>query len=136
MTDHDIELVRESFAHLHRRKVETAAMFYGRLFEIAPEVRPLFTKEIAEQSAKLMETLTVAMAALRDPEGLTALLRKLGRNHRSYGVEERHYASVEAALIWTLRASLGRGFTPQLERAWTSVYRHMAGIMIAAGRAG
>jgi hemoglobin-like flavoprotein len=134
MTDDEIELVRESFAHLHRRKVETAAMFYGRLFEIAPEVRPLFKREIAEQSVKLMETLTVAMAALRDPEGLTALLRKLGRSHRGYGVEERHYGSVEAALIWTLRTSLGPAFTPELERAWTSVYRHMAGIMIAAGR--
>ena len=103
MTDHEIELVRESFAHLHRRKVETAAIFYGRLFDIAPEVKPLFGREIAEQSEKLMETLTVAMAALRDPEGLTALLQKLGRSHRGFGVEERHYDSVEAALIWTLR---------------------------------
>lgn len=74
------------------------------------------------------------MAALRDPEGLTALLQNLGRSHRGFGVEERHYDSVEAALIWTLRTSLGAGFTPEIERAWTSVYRHMAGIMTASGR--
>lgn len=134
MTDAEIELVRESFAHLHRRKVETAAMFYGRLFEIAPEVRPLFTGDIAAQGVKLMETLTVAIATLRDPGGLTALLKKLGRAHHGYGVEARHYDSVGAALIWTLRTSLGPAFTPELERAWTSLYRDVANTMIAADR--
>lgn len=134
MTDHEIGLVRESFAHLHRRKIETAAMFYGRLFEIAPEVRPLFKGDIAAQGVKLMETLTVAIATLRDPGGLTALLKKLGRAHSGYGVEERHYDSVGAALIWTLQTSLGPAFTPELERAWTSLYRDIASAMIAAGR--
>lgn len=134
MTDADIKLVRESFAHLHRRKSETAALFYARLFEIAPEVRPLFKGDTAAQGVKLMETLTVAIATLRDPGGLTALLKKLGRGHRGYGVEERHYDSVGAALIWTLRTSLGPAFTPDIERAWRSLYDDIASTMIAAGR--
>lgn len=134
MTDAEIELVRESFAHLHRRKGETAALFYSRLFEIDPEVRPLFKGDIAAQGVKLMETLTVAIATLRDPGGLTALLHKLGRGHRGYGVEERHYDSVGSALIWTLQTSLGPAFTPEIERAWTSLYSDIASAMIAAGR--
>lgn len=134
MTDADIELVRESFAHLHRRKGETAALFYARLFEIDPEVRPLFKGDIAAQGVKLMEMLTVAIATLRDPGGLTTLLNKLGREHRGYGVEERHYDSVGCALIWTLGTSLGPAFTPEIERAWASLYRDIAGTMIAAGR--
>lgn len=135
MTDEDIALVRESFAHLHRRKGETAALFYGRLFEIAPEVRRLFKGDIAAQGISLMEMLTVTIATLRDPAGFTALLQKLGRAHRGYGVEERHYDTVGAALIWTLRTSLGPGFTPEIERAWTSLYGDIAAVMIAAGRA-
>jgi hemoglobin-like flavoprotein len=134
MTEDEIALVRESFAQLHRRKNETAELFYARLFEIAPEVRPLFKDDLAAQRINLMEFLAVAMATLRDPEGLTILLRKLGRNHRGYGVQEGHYDRVGEALIWTLRMSLGSGFTPELERAWTSLYGDIANIMIAAGR--
>lgn len=135
MTENEITLVRESFAQLHRRKDETAELFYARLFEIAPDVRPLFKDDIAAQRINLMEFLAVAMAMLRDPSGLTVLLRKLGRNHRGYGVQERHFDYVGEALIWTLRASLGTGFTPTLEGAWRSLYGEMASIMIAAGRA-
>lgn len=134
MTDEDITLVRESFAQLHRRRNETSELFYARLFEIAPDVRPLFKADLAAQRVNLMEFLAVAMATLRDPKGLTVLLKKLGRNHRGYGVQERHYDQVGAALIWTLRTSLGAGFTPELERAWTSLYGEMANTMIAAGR--
>ncbi|PTM38832.1 globin domain-containing protein [Bosea sp. 124] len=135
MTDEDIALVRESFAHLHRRKNETAEIFYARLFKIAPEVRPMFKGDSAAQRTKLMETLTVAIATLRDPKGFGALLGKLGRNHHGYGVQERHFDDVGKALIWTLRTSLGPAFTPELERAWLSLYDEMASIMIAAGRA-
>ncbi len=135
MTENDIALIRESFAHLHRRKAETAKLFYDRLFEIAPEVRPLFKGDIQAQGAKLMETLLVAIATLNDHDGLTILLEKLGRGHRAYHVEPRHYDYVGEALIWTLRTSLGVGFTPAVERAWTSLYTDIAATMIRAAKA-
>jgi len=135
MTADDITLIRENFAHLHRRKAETAQIFYDRLFEIAPEVRPLFKGDIKAQGAKLMETLLVAIATLNDRAGLTILLQRLGRSHRGYHVEPRHYDHVGAALIWTLRTSLGEGFTPRVERVWTSLYGDIAATMIAAGKA-
>jgi hemoglobin-like flavoprotein len=134
MTEDDASLIRDSFAHLHRRKAETGALFYRRLFEIAPEVQPLFKGDIRAQGVKLMETLTVAIAALRDRDGLAALLRKLGREHKGYGVTDAHYDSVGAALIWTLRTSLGPEFTPQAERAWTELYGEIASVMKAAAR--
>lgn len=109
-------------------------LFYERLFEIAPEVRPLFKDDLAVQRTALMEFLAVAMAMLHDPQGLTLLLRKLGRAHRGYGVEERHYDQIGRALIWTLRFSLGPAFAPQHEDAWTTLYNDMAGIMMEAGR--
>ncbi|MBX9907229.1 MAG: hemin receptor [Beijerinckiaceae bacterium] len=135
MTENDIALIRETFAHLHRRKTETARIFYDRLFEIAPEVRPLFKGDIKAQGAKLMETLLVAIATLNDRDGLTILLEKLGRGHRDYHVEPRHYDHVGAALIWTLRTSLADGFTPAVERAWTSLYADIAATMIGAAKA-
>ena len=135
MTDSDTQLVRESFAHLHRRKAETAALFCRRLFEIAPETRPLFKSDLAAQGEKLMDMLTVALATLHDREGLVALLRKLGRQHVGYGVLDKHYDSVGEALIWTLRTSLGPAFTQETKRAWIELYGTMAKTMIEGARA-
>lgn len=135
MTPNETALIRESFAHLHRRKAETATLFYDRLFSIAPETRALFRTDMTIQGNKLMETFAVALATLNDRDGLTILLRRLGRNHKSYGVEDRHYARVGEALLWTLRTSLGPGYTPEIERAWRALYDHIAGTMIEAARA-
>ena len=134
MTPRDVALVRESFAHLHRRRAETAALFYDRLFMIAPETRSLFKTDMKAQGVKLMETLTVALATLNDRDGLTTLLKRLGRSHGSYGVTDRHYEKVGEALLWTLRTSLGPAHTPEIARAWSTLYGHISEIMIAAGR--
>ena len=130
----DATLIRESFAHLHRRKAESGAVFYDRLFEIAPAVRPLFKGDAKAQNLKLMDTLTVAVAMLGDRDGLGAMLRKLGREHKAYGVVDSHYASVGAALIWTLKTQLGLAFSSAHERAWTDLYGEISGIMMAAAR--
>jgi len=49
-------------------------------------------------------------------------LRALGRKHATYGVGATHYDVAGRALVDTLAAALGAGFTPELRRAWTEVY--------------
>jgi hemoglobin-like flavoprotein len=58
----------------------------------------------------------------------------LGRRHVIYGVEERHYETVGAALLWTLAAGLGEAFTPDLRAAWTAAYKLVSNTMIEAAR--
>ena len=132
VTPQDIALIRSTFAQLHRRKIETACLFYERLFTTAPTTRTLFKGDIETQAAKLIETLTVALAMLSDPVGLKVLLMHLGERHRGYGVRPGHYAAVRNALLWTLETSLGREFTPQARAAWTELYDRMAAAMLAA----
>lgn len=132
MTPQDIALIRSNFAQLHRRKIETACLFYERLFTTAPSTRALFKTDIEVQAAKLMETLTVALAMLNDPAGLAAYLTRLGERHRGYGVRPDHYEAVRSALLWTLETSLGHEFTAQARTAWSELYDQMAATMIAA----
>ena len=134
MTPQDIALVRESFAHLHRRRAETTELFYGRLFAVAPDTRVLFKGDVQAQGVKLMEMLTVALAALNDRDGLTSLLKRLGRRHAAYGVTDAHYDKVGEALLWTLRTSLGPAHTPDIARVWGSLYADIAETMRSAGR--
>lgn len=131
MTPQEIGLVRASFAQLHRRRIETACLFYERLFTSAPDTRALFRNDIESQARNLMEMLTVALAMLNDPGGLNALLERLGERHRGYGVRREHYDAVRRTLLWTLETSLGESFTQQTREAWVSLYDQMVKAMLA-----
>ena len=96
--------------------------FYRRLFELAPEVRPMFTREIGLQAKKLSEMLSWVVAHLEQPDELVTELRQLGARHGGYGVEINQYAPVGSALIWMFQQTLGDRFTPEMEEAWLEAY--------------
>ena len=68
MTPTQVKLIQESFAKVAPIAPQAAAMFYGRLFEIVPEVKPLFRGDMTEQGRKLMATLAVVVNGLADHE--------------------------------------------------------------------
>jgi nitric oxide dioxygenase len=41
---------------------------------------------------------------------------------------------VGEALLWTLGQGLGDAFTPDVEKAWASVYGVLSGVMIEASK--
>lgn len=132
MTPHDIALIRRSFEAVKPIAPLAAALFYGRLFEIAPEVKPLFKGDMEEQGRKLMTTLAVVVNGLSDLPALLPTAEVLAKRHVAYGVTPAHYQPVGEALIWTLQRGLDGGWTPELESAWTRAYGLLAGAMIAA----
>jgi hemoglobin-like flavoprotein len=130
MTRDQIELIRSTWSQVERIADAAAQLFYGRLFELEPELRRLFAhSDMAEQRRKLMQTLAVAVGALDRLETLRPALEALGRRHVAYGVEDRHYDLVGAALLWTLGQGLGQGFTGPVRDAWSEAYATLATIM-------
>ena len=135
MTPEQAGLVQDSFRQVVPIREKAAELFYGRLFETDPTTPPLFQgKDMREQGAKLMATLGMVVAILRHPEEIVPAAQSLARRHLAYGVTEAQYATVGAALLWTLRQGLGEGFTPAVEAAWTAAYTLLAGVMIEAAR--
>lgn len=132
MTPDQIASVRDSFGKVAPIADQAAALFYGRLFEIAPETRALFKSDMAEQGRKLMATLAVVVRGLDDLPALMPAVSKLAERHAGYGVGAAHYAPVGAALLWTLEQGLGEGFTPAVKDAWTTAYGTLSGAMIVA----
>lgn len=129
MTPHQITLVRRSFALVSPIADSAASLFYSRLFELDPSLRPLFKTNLESQGSKLMGMIATAVALLDQPEKLMPVVRNLGRRHVAYGVEERHYDTVGSALLWTLEKGLGAEFTPEVENAWVAVYGTLASTM-------
>jgi hemoglobin-like flavoprotein len=128
------ELVQESFSSIASIADDAASLFYQRLFELDPSLRGMFREDLTEQRKKLMQMITAAVKGLDRLEQLVPVVQDLGRRHVRYGVTEKHYETVGAALLWTLSSGLGRAFTPEVEEAWTAVYTLLATTMKDAAR--
>jgi hemoglobin-like flavoprotein len=129
MNDHTISLVKESFDLVTPIAPQAAALFYAKLFEADPELKPLFKGDMVVQGHALMQMLELAVNLLDQPGVLMPALRDLGRRHAGYGVQDRHYDSVGAALLTTLRQGLGAAWSPEVEEAWAEVYGVLASTM-------
>ncbi|MEL6476883.1 MAG: hemin receptor, partial [Pseudomonadota bacterium] len=57
ITERQIRLVKASFATILPMRKMAAELFYARLFQIAPELEPLFKGNMEQQGEKLMQTL-------------------------------------------------------------------------------
>ena len=136
MTSDEIRLVQTSFAGVVPIAPIAAELFYARLFELAPQVRPLFKGDMAEQGRKLMAMLGTVVASLDRPDVLVPAARELARRHVAYGVQPAHYAPVGEALIDTLAKGLGDRFDEPTRAAWSTAYRTLSTVMIEAGYPG
>jgi nitric oxide dioxygenase len=134
MTPNDIALVQSSFRKIAPIADQAAALFYARLFELDPALRAMFPGDIQEQGARLMAMVAKVVSSLEHFETLVPTIRELGVRHGTYGVVQEHYATVGAALVWTLQKGLGPEFTPAVSAAWTTIYSLLANTMIEAQR--
>ncbi|MEZ5852904.1 MAG: globin family protein [Hyphomicrobiaceae bacterium] len=132
MTPEQVKLVQDSFKLVEPIAPQAADLFYGRLFEIAPAVRPLFPSDISGQKEKLMSMIGTAVNNLHQVEKIVPAVQELGRRHVAYGVTAAHYQPVGEALIWTLEKGLGDKFTPDVKAAWLATYTTLEGVMTAA----
>ncbi len=134
MNAQQIKLVQTTFAQVVPIAATAADLFYGRLFEMQPELRPMFPDDLTEQKKKLMGMLGTAVGSLARLDVILPAVQSLGRRHAGYGVTAEHYAPVGAALIWTLEKGLGEAFTSDVRAAWIMAYTTLATAMIEAGR--
>ena len=132
MNPEQITLVQNSFKHVEPISEIAAGLFYDRLFEIDPSLRPMFKGDIKEQGRLLMQMLSIVVKGLNRLDTILPAIEDLGRCHVTYGVKEEHYDKVGAALLWTLDKGLGEAFTPEVEAAWTAAYGLLAGTMKTA----
>ena len=131
MTPQQIELVKKTWVMVVPIADKAAEMFYGRLFELEPCYREMFKHNITEQGKKLMKTINIAVEALDDVAPLIPTLKQMGADHAGYGVVDRDYNVVGAALLWTLEQGLGEAFTDEVKNAWAAVYEVLADTMKA-----
>ena len=131
MTPGQIKIVQDSFAKVAPISEKAAELFYGRLFEIAPQVRAMFPDDMTGQRKKLMATLAIVVNGLNNLDTILPAASALAKRHVSYGAEAAHYPVVGQALLWTLEQGLGPSWTPEVAAAWTGAYTTLSEFMIS-----
>ncbi|MBZ2170047.1 globin family protein [Marinobacter sp. F4216] len=135
MNAQQITLVQESFAKVAPIADQAAAMFYSKLFEMDPQLKPLFKGDMTEQGQKLMKMIGVAVNSLGRLDDIVPAVQQLGVRHVGYGVKDADYDTVGGALLWTLEQGLGDDFTPECKEAWTQTYTVLASTMKDSAKA-
>lgn len=149
------EAIKSSWSKIHPVKDSAVGLFYMRLFELRPELRPLFKDDLASQKGKLVDTLTFVVNALdytrRDyqdesateptepggPEDLRRIAMELGYRHRvEYRVPDDAYPAVAESLVWAIKEWLGDRITDEEERAWIELVGVLSDYMILGAEVG
>ncbi|MEU1037411.1 globin domain-containing protein [Streptomyces sp. NPDC005551] len=129
----DPEILRSSFAVVERRAEFAVKYFYSHLFRHHPDVRELFPLDFPEdmerQRDRLFAALTHVVGRLEDP-ALAAYLGELGRDHRKYLAQPRHYAAVGTSLLAAFAAVAGPAWNAEVEKAWGEAYETIADAML------
>jgi nitric oxide dioxygenase len=130
LSSHQKQLIRETLESLREYSHSLTKLFYGRLFELAPEVRGLFSGTLDEQARKLLDMLVTIVEALDHFDELRAPLGELGRGHAGYGVQPEHYELLRGALLWALAQALEQEFDRETKIAWDHMLRAVSAAML------
>jgi hemoglobin-like flavoprotein len=135
LTARQKSLVQTSWSQVEPIAETAATLFYAKLFELDPALKPLFTSDPKEQGKKLMTMIAFSVRGLDNLSALVPAIQNMGKRHIGYGVQDAHYTTVGTALIWTLGQGLGPAFTDEVKEAWTAVYTILADTMKAGAAA-
>lgn len=124
------EFIDKCFQNIKQQKEAFIPRFFENLFEISPEIKPLFGQaDLGKQADKLYQSLSLMVENVRDTEILQSVFGPLGEKYKAYGVIEQHYHLVGKALIKTLEDFNEQQWGPKTEKAWQETYGKVVEIM-------
>ena len=85
MNPQQIQLVKETWSFVIVKSDQAGELFYSRLFEVAPGVRPLFKEDISLQAKKLMSMVTYVVTKLDKLDAIIGEIKSLAQRHKKYG---------------------------------------------------
>jgi NAD(P)H-flavin reductase/hemoglobin-like flavoprotein len=131
----DARLVKETFAHVMADAQKSMEYFYAHLFVLNPEIRALFPLAMNDLRARVFQALARLIWSMETPGPCAAHLGQLGRDHRKFGVREKHHEAFFDALLATAEHFSGRCWTAEAKAAWEAALGYARAEMLAAAKA-
>ena len=132
MTPQQVRLVRYSLAAAAPQRNRLAGTFFAHLFARDPSLRFLFRGDLRALGTELYDGLAAIAASIDRLHPIVPVLEWLAVRAASRGVGERHFELIAAALVSTLAAGLGEGFTADHREAWNAASRRVIDAMMPA----
>jgi len=129
MNIEQVKLIRDSLIQVRPIADHIAESFYSHMFEIAPQLRKLFTGNMKTQGTMLMTSLELAVSSLDNMENILSSVQALGERHISYGVKKEYYPYARESFLWALEKHLKDEFTPTLKSAWSEAFDTLIEVM-------
>lgn len=130
MDTREIEIIQGSYKSIQQAMPRVVRVLFDRLFEVHPELRPLFRADMRDSRKKFVRKVDYIINHLDEPEILGPELKKLGRFHGDkFHIDEKRYQMFIDASIYALSAAFGNDFTPELRRTWAYVLEILAQVM-------
>jgi len=120
VTAADLEprIVKETFGCLMSEGPEAMEYFYARLFATSPDSRALFPMSMTDQRERMFGMLAGLLCSLDNLPGTAETLAQLGRDHRRFGVTEKHYGAFFSTLRDTAEHFIGGAWNKETATAW------------------
>jgi len=109
--------------------------FYARLFAASPDTRSLFPMTMTALREHVFEALGEVVGCLDNQPACGELLGRIGRDHRRFGVRDRHYRAFFATMLETVRHFAGTQWHPEEDLAWQGALAYITATMQAAAHA-
>jgi len=135
ISEQDARLVKESFAAIEGCAHEAMEYFYAWLFVRHPDIRAMFPLAMSVQRERVFSALARVVWSMDSPEALAAYVGQLGRDHRKFGVRDRHYEAFFGVLLATIRHFSAGTWNAETEAAWEAALGSIGQIMHAAAAA-
>jgi hemoglobin-like flavoprotein len=132
MTERNILIIKNSWSYMISLPDKPGVMFYEQLFEVAPQLIPMFKSDLEQQQNKFSDMVTYMVAKLQNMDDIQNEIDALAKRHVHYGAKPEHYQLVGEALISTMRNSLGDIWDEETSQAWTDLYQLWSSSMILA----
>ncbi len=135
ISERDARLVKESFAAIEGCAQEAMEYFYAWLFVRHPDIRAMFPLAMNTQRERVFAALASIVWSMDSPQALAGFVGQLGRDHRKFGVRDRHYEAFFGVLLATIRRFSAGAWSAETEAAWQAVLGSIGQIMHAAAAA-
>ncbi len=129
-----IEIVKQSAPVLGEHAEDLTRLFYKRMFEGNPEVKPFFNaahQHSGGQQRALAGAIVAYATHIDKLEALGPTAELIAHKHASLGVKAEHYPIVGKHLLAAIKELLGDAATDELIDAWAEAYGFLAELLIA-----
>lgn len=127
----DIEVMQASFATIYARKAELAERFYVHLFDLLPEVEPLFDNDFAKQKEMFASMLTYCLKGVANNQSLSHTGVTLAKTHARYGLGAHETKMAGKAVMGALQDVLGDDFSPEQCAVWGQAVQSVMQLILA-----